>query len=97
MDQCLVTGADGFIGRHLMAAGERFQQQLGASLLAAPAELDICDAASVTAQVAAVTDVEPGEWFDPKFLEQLRAASARVTLAPNDKKVLDLRLGGGGV
>jgi protocatechuate 3,4-dioxygenase beta subunit len=46
--------------------------------------------------VAAVTDVEPGEWFDPKFLEQLRAASARVTIAPNDKKVLDLRLGGGG-
>ncbi len=47
--------------------------------------------------VAAVTDVEPGEWFDPKFLEQLRAASARVTLAPGDKKVQDLRLGGGGV
>jgi len=46
--------------------------------------------------VAAVTDVEPGEWFDPKFLEQLRAASARVTLAPGDKKVQDLRLGGGG-
>lgn len=46
--------------------------------------------------VAAVTDVDPGEWFDPKFLEQLRAASAHVTLVPNDKKVLDLRLGGGG-
>jgi uncharacterized protein (DUF2141 family) len=46
--------------------------------------------------VAAVTDVEPGEWFDPKFLEQLRPASAHVTLAPGDKKVQDLRLGGGG-
>ncbi len=47
--------------------------------------------------VAAVTDVEPGEWFDPKFLEQLRAASAHVTLMAGDKKVQDLRLGGGGV
>ena len=46
--------------------------------------------------VAAVTDAEPGEWFDPKFLEQLRAASARVTLVAGDKKVQDLRLGGGG-
>lgn len=46
--------------------------------------------------VAAVTDVEPGEWFDPKFLEQLRAAAARVTLVAGDKKVQDLRLGGGG-
>jgi uncharacterized protein (DUF2141 family) len=46
--------------------------------------------------LAAVTDAEPGEWFDPKFLEQLRPASAHVTLAPNDKKVQDLRLGGGG-
>jgi uncharacterized protein (DUF2141 family) len=46
--------------------------------------------------VAAVTDVEPGEWFDPAFLEQLRPASARVPLQPGDKKVQDLRLGGGG-
>jgi protocatechuate 3,4-dioxygenase beta subunit len=46
--------------------------------------------------VAAVTDVEPGEWFDPAFLEQLRPASERVSLVPGDKKVQDLRLGGGG-
>jgi hypothetical protein len=46
--------------------------------------------------VAAVTDVEPGDWFDPRFLEQLRPASAHVTLSPGDKKVQDLRLGGGG-
>lgn len=44
--------------------------------------------------MAAVTDVEPGEWFDPEFLQQLRAASARVTLAEGDKKTQDLRLGG---
>lgn len=45
--------------------------------------------------IAAVTDVEPGEWFDPEFLQQLRAASARVTLADGDRKTQDLRLGGG--
>jgi len=45
--------------------------------------------------MAAVTDVEPGAWFDPEFLQQLRSASARVTLAEGDKKTQDLRLGGG--
>lgn len=44
--------------------------------------------------VAAVTDVEPGEWFDPEFLQQLRAASVRVTLSEGDKKTQDLRIGG---
>jgi uncharacterized protein (DUF2141 family) len=45
--------------------------------------------------VAAVTDVEFNAWFDPAFLEQLVAASTRVTLAESDKKTLDLRIGGG--
>jgi len=45
--------------------------------------------------MAAVTDVEPGEWFDPDFLQQLRGASARVTLNEGDTKTQDLRLGGG--
>lgn len=44
--------------------------------------------------MAAVTDVEPGEWFDPEFLQQLRAASVRVTLNDGDKKTQDLRIGG---
>ena len=46
--------------------------------------------------IAAVTDVEPGEWFDPEFLQQLRPASARVTLNEGDKKTQDLRLSGAG-
>jgi uncharacterized protein (DUF2141 family) len=45
-------------------------------------------------QIAAVTDVEPGSWFDPEFLQQLRPASVRVTLAEGDKKTQDLRIGG---
>jgi protocatechuate 3,4-dioxygenase beta subunit len=46
--------------------------------------------------MAAVTDVEPGEWYDPDLLQQLRAASVAVTLSPNEKRVQDLRLSGGG-
>lgn len=46
--------------------------------------------------IAAVTDVEPGEWFDPAFLTQLRAAAARVTLNAGDKRTQDLKISGGG-
>ena len=46
--------------------------------------------------IVAVTDVEPGEWFDPGFLEQLAAAAMRVTLAEGEKKTQNLRLAGGG-
>jgi protocatechuate 3,4-dioxygenase beta subunit len=43
--------------------------------------------------VAAVTDVEPGSWFDPAFLEQLLPAAVRVTLAEGERRVLDLKIG----
>ncbi len=46
--------------------------------------------------IVAVTDVEPGEWFDPGFLEQLAAAAMRVTLAEGEKKTQNLRIAGGG-
>ena len=46
-------------------------------------------------RIAAVTDVEPGEWFDPAFLEQLRTASTPVTLSEGEKKTQDLRIAGG--
>jgi len=46
--------------------------------------------------IVAVTDVEPGEWFDPDFLEQLAAAAMRVTLAEGEKKTQNLRIAGGG-
>lgn len=44
--------------------------------------------------ISAVMDVDPDEWQDPAFLEKLVAASAKVTIADGEKKVLDLRLGG---
>jgi hypothetical protein len=46
--------------------------------------------------LVAVTDVEPGEWYDPDFLEQLAAASMRISLSDGEKKTQDIRLAGGG-
>ncbi len=47
--------------------------------------------------IVAVTDVEPGEWFDPGFLEQLAAAAMRVSLSEGEKKTQNLRLANGGM
>jgi uncharacterized protein (DUF2141 family)/protocatechuate 3,4-dioxygenase beta subunit len=44
--------------------------------------------------IAAVTDVEPQEWFDPAFLEQLVGASTKILLAEGEKKVQGLRIKG---
>jgi hypothetical protein len=44
--------------------------------------------------IAAVTDVEQGEWYDPSFLAQLVDASAKITLAEGEKKVQNLKIGG---
>ena len=46
-------------------------------------------------RVSAVLDPEPGTWYDPQFLQQLEAQSMRVTLGPGEKKVQNLRVGGG--
>jgi hypothetical protein len=46
--------------------------------------------------IAAVTDVEPGEWYDPAFLREVANASLRVVLNDGDSKTQDLRLSGGG-
>lgn len=45
--------------------------------------------------VAAVDDVEPGEWFDPAFLQRLTSAAAKISIADGEKKAQDIRLGGG--
>jgi Carboxypeptidase regulatory-like domain len=42
--------------------------------------------------IAAVNDLEPGEWFAPSLLEQLSKAAVSVTLSEGDKKTQDLRL-----
>lgn len=45
--------------------------------------------------LTAVTDVEPGEWYDPAFLEQLSTASIPIRLAEGERKVQDIRVAGG--
>ncbi len=43
-------------------------------------------------RLTAVTDVEPGEWFNPDFLSQLVNASIPVTLIDGEKKTQDIRV-----
>jgi hypothetical protein len=42
--------------------------------------------------IAAVTDVEQSEWYDPSFLAQLVDASTKITLAEGEKKVQNLKI-----
>jgi hypothetical protein len=45
-------------------------------------------------QIAAVTDVEQMEWFNPAFLEQIKPSSLTLTLGEREKKVQDLKISG---
>jgi hypothetical protein len=40
---------------------------------------------------AVVDDVEPGEWFDPAFLEELKAQATRVKIAEGEQQTANLR------
>lgn len=40
-------------------------------------------------------DVEPGEWFDPAFLQRLVPSATKVAIAEGENKVRDIRAGGG--
>ena len=43
-----------------------------------------------------MVDVETGAWFDPAFLQQIDAASTRVTIGEGEKKVQNLQISSGG-
>jgi hypothetical protein len=47
-----------------------------------------------TYRVAATTDLENSDLSDRSFLEQILAASAEVVVAPGEKKIFDLKIGG---
>jgi hypothetical protein len=47
-------------------------------------------------RLTAVTDIEPGEQFDPNFLDQLLSASIPVSLREGEKKTQDIKVAGGG-
>ena len=42
--------------------------------------------------LVATEDVEQGEWFDPAFLENVRAGAQRVSLSEGDRKAQELRV-----
>src|SRR4029434_4859803 len=46
-------------------------------------------------KIVAMVDVEPGAWFDPSFLQQIDAASTRVTIGDGEKKVQNLQISSG--
>jgi hypothetical protein len=46
-------------------------------------------------RLTAVTDIEPGEQFDPNFLEQLVNASIPVSVKEGEKKTQDIKVAGG--
>ncbi len=46
-------------------------------------------------RLTAVTDVEPGEWYDPAFLSQLQSVSIPVAVGEGERKVQDIRVAGG--
>jgi len=46
-------------------------------------------------QLATVIDVEPGSWYDPTFLQQLDTTSLRVSVGEGEKKIQNMRVGGG--
>ena len=45
--------------------------------------------------LAAIDDVEAGEWFDPAFLQRLSPAATRIAVAPGERKTVDVRVGPG--
>jgi hypothetical protein len=44
--------------------------------------------------LAALTDLEPGEWNDPQLLEQLAASAIKITLRAGQITTQDIRIGG---
>jgi hypothetical protein len=42
--------------------------------------------------LAALTDVQTGEWLDPAFLEQLVAGAVAVAIAEGERKTQDIRI-----
>lgn len=47
--------------------------------------------------MVAVDPSEPGEWFEPAYLDQPRAGAARVSLGEGDVKTQDFRVSRSGL
>jgi hypothetical protein len=44
--------------------------------------------------LAAVTDLDPQDWGDPAYMEQVAAAALKITIADGEKKTQDLKVKG---
>ena len=42
--------------------------------------------------LAAIDPQQPGEWFDPRFLDEQRADASRVTLSDGDTRTHNIRI-----
>ena len=46
--------------------------------------------------IAALTDFEPNDYYNPTFLEQVASAGAiKITVGEGEKKIQDLKISGG--
>jgi hypothetical protein len=52
----------------------------------------VTDLPSGDYRLVAVTDVEPGEWFDPAYLRELAAVALPITLGDGERRAQDLRV-----
>jgi len=43
-------------------------------------------------RLVAVTDVEPGQWYDPAFLRELSGLALPITVGDGERRVQDLRV-----
>jgi hypothetical protein len=55
---------------------------------------DLLRTAIPVLRIAVADDVEPGEWYDPAFLQRLAPAASQISMAEIEKKARDTRLGG---
>ncbi len=52
----------------------------------------VSDLPSGDYRLVAVTDVEPGQWFDPAYLRELSAVALPITLGEGERRAQDLRV-----
>jgi protocatechuate 3,4-dioxygenase beta subunit len=43
--------------------------------------------------IAAVTDVETGQWYDPAYLQELAAAATKISIGEGEQRVQDFKIG----
>jgi hypothetical protein len=80
----------------LFAADERYwhpqSRRIRSTRPATTGQFVFGDLAPGEYKLVAITDVEPGAWFDPAFLHQVDAASMRLTIREGEHKVQHIQV-----